>query len=129
MRVKLSKSPPTRTYCKRNRPLPYCTQNCRTPLHWKFTQHHRTTRPPHSLIGPLSPNQPTNQPNLCIITEDKMKTENGGIFHPLPYTKLTEYFHWLQKFILSDNDYESIRDKNRTLRKKQNCGIFYPLNA
>ena len=40
---------PTRTYCKRNRPLPYCNQNCRTPRHWKFTQHHRTTRPPPSL--------------------------------------------------------------------------------
>ena len=38
---------PTRTYCKRNRPLPYCNQNCRTPRHWKFTQHHCTTRPPH----------------------------------------------------------------------------------
>ena len=37
---------PTRTYCKRNRPLPYCNQNCRTPRHWKFNQHHRTTRPP-----------------------------------------------------------------------------------
>ena len=37
---------PTRTYCKRNRPLPYCNLNCRTPRHWKFTQHHRTTRPP-----------------------------------------------------------------------------------
>ena len=39
---------PTRTYYKRNRPLPYCNQNCRTPRHWKFTQHHRTTRPPLS---------------------------------------------------------------------------------
>ena len=37
---------PTRTYCKCNRPLPYCNRNCRTPRHWKFTQHHRTTRPP-----------------------------------------------------------------------------------
>ena len=37
---------PTRTYCKCNRPLPYCNQNYRTPRHWKFTQHHRTTRPP-----------------------------------------------------------------------------------
>ena len=37
---------PTRTYCKRNRPLPYCNQNCRTPRHWKLTQRHRTTRPP-----------------------------------------------------------------------------------
>ena len=37
---------PTRTYCKRSRPLPYCNPTCRTPRHWKFTQHHRTTRPP-----------------------------------------------------------------------------------
>ena len=37
---------PTRTYYKCSRPLPYCYPNCRTPRHWKFTQHHRTTRPP-----------------------------------------------------------------------------------
>ena len=41
---------PTRTHCKRNRPLPYCNQYCRTPRHWKFTQHHRTTRPPPALL-------------------------------------------------------------------------------
>ena len=44
---------PTRTYCKRNRPLPYCYQNCRTPRHWKFTQHHRTTQP-----SPIEPRTP-----------------------------------------------------------------------
>ena len=43
---------PTRTYCKRIRPLPYCNPNCRTPRHWKFAQHHRTTRPPHNMVGP-----------------------------------------------------------------------------
>ena len=37
---------PTRTYCKRNRPLPNYHPNCRTPRYWKFTQDHRTTRPP-----------------------------------------------------------------------------------
>ena len=37
---------PTRTHCKRSRPLPCSNPNCRTPRHWKFTQHHRTTRPP-----------------------------------------------------------------------------------
>ena len=36
---------PTRNYCKCSRPLPYCNPNCRTPRHWKFTQHHRTTQP------------------------------------------------------------------------------------
>ena len=48
-RIKESKNvqtTPTRTYCKRSRPLPYYYPNCRTPRHWKFTQHHRTTRPP-----------------------------------------------------------------------------------
>ena len=52
---------PTRTYCKRNRPLPYCNPNCRTPRHWKFTQHHRTTRPPPRVLGnfalPVKPAQ------------------------------------------------------------------------
>ena len=41
----MSKQPPTLTYCKRNRPLPYYHPNCRTPQHWKFFQDHRTTRP------------------------------------------------------------------------------------
>ena len=37
---------PTRTYCKHRRPLPYSFQISRTPRHWKFAQHHRSTRPP-----------------------------------------------------------------------------------
>ena len=49
---------PTRTYCKRNRPLPYYHLNCRTPRHWKFTQNHRTTRPPH----------PYNWFKTCVLT-------------------------------------------------------------
>ena len=35
----MSKPAPTRTHCKRSRPLPYSYPNCRTPRHWKFTQH------------------------------------------------------------------------------------------
>ena len=46
---------PTRTNCKCNRPLPYCNQDCRTPRHWRFTQHHRTTRPPSN--SSLSPEE------------------------------------------------------------------------
>ena len=42
---------PTCTSCKCSRPLPYCNQDCRTPRHWKFTQHHRTTRPPPREFG------------------------------------------------------------------------------
>ena len=52
---------PTRTYYKRSRPLPYCNPNCRTPRHWKFTQHHRTTRPPQTPSSTIS-FQPSNLP-------------------------------------------------------------------
>ena len=37
---------PIRTYCKRTGPCPAIIQSSRSPRHWKFTQHHRTTRPP-----------------------------------------------------------------------------------
>ena len=46
---------PTPTFCKRNRPLPYCNQNCRTPRHWKFTQHHRITRPSPPILTNFRP--------------------------------------------------------------------------
>ena len=49
MRVKMSKLPPPAPTTMRNRPLPYYHPNCRTPRHWKFTQDHRTTRPPPSI--------------------------------------------------------------------------------
>ena len=49
----MSKQPPTRTYCKRSRPLSYCYPNCMTPRHRKFTQGHRTTRPPPRASRPL----------------------------------------------------------------------------
>ena len=56
---------PTRTYGKRNRPLPYCNQNCRTPRHWKFTQDHRTTRPPPKVFG-LSSNEEVKYRNVRL---------------------------------------------------------------
>ena len=50
---------PTRTYCKCSRPLPYCNPTCRAPRHWKFTQHHCTTRPP-----PVISESHTHNPKL-----------------------------------------------------------------
>ena len=60
-------------------PLPYCNPNCRTPRHWKFTQHHRTTRPTLSgrrsiyteilsqrAVKPKSINQPTLMADLRL---------------------------------------------------------------
>ena len=41
---------PTRTYCKRHSPLLYYHPNCKTPRHWTFSQHHRTTRPPPNQV-------------------------------------------------------------------------------
>ena len=43
MRVKMSKQPPPAPTASAVGP---CSPNCRTPRHWKFTQHHHTTRPP-----------------------------------------------------------------------------------
>ena len=40
-----------RTYCKCCRPLPCYNQISRTPRHWKFTQHHHTSRPPGGMEG------------------------------------------------------------------------------
>ena len=57
---------PIRTYCKRNGPLPYCYQICRTPPAlegYPAPSHHPTTparyRLKYSLKGPLSPKRPT----------------------------------------------------------------------
>ena len=50
---KNAQTTPTRTYCKRNRPLPYCNPNCRTPRNWKLTQDHRSTRPPPTRLNKL----------------------------------------------------------------------------
>ena len=43
----------TCTYCKCSRPLPYCNPNCRTPPHWKFTPHQRTTQPPPTVCSDI----------------------------------------------------------------------------
>ena len=52
---------PARTYYKRSRSLPYCNPNCRTPRHWKFTQHHSTTRP-----LPQEPQSVNKAPKLLL---------------------------------------------------------------
>ena len=70
---------PTHTYYKRNRPLPYCNQNCRMPRHWKFTQHHRTTNHP-------------NNGMVCInrALETMSIYSRQDLFHP--FQKIKTYF-------------------------------------
>ena len=46
MRVKMSKQSPPAPTASAVGPCPTLIQISRTPRHWKFTQHHRTTRPP-----------------------------------------------------------------------------------
>ena len=43
---KTSKQPPPAPIASAIGPCPTIIQISRTPWHWKFTQHHRTTRPP-----------------------------------------------------------------------------------
>ena len=65
-----------RTYCKRNRSLPYFHPNCRTPRHWTFTQDHRTTRPPQTCIKNIVDSYQTaaiyKPPDKCIQTYSKL---------------------------------------------------------
>ena len=42
----MSKQPPPAPTASAVGPCPTLIQISRTPRHWKFTQHHRTTRPP-----------------------------------------------------------------------------------
>ena len=42
----MSKHPPPAPTASAVSPCPTMVQISRTPRHWKFTQHHRTTRPP-----------------------------------------------------------------------------------
>ena len=46
MRVKMSKPPPPAPIASTIGPCPTAIQIVGRPGHWKFTQHHRTTRPP-----------------------------------------------------------------------------------
>ena len=44
----MSKQPPAAPTASAVSLCPTLTQISRMPRHWKFTQHHRTTRPPHA---------------------------------------------------------------------------------
>ena len=44
----MSKQPPPAPTASAIGPCPTIIKISRTPWHWKFTQHHRTTRPPHA---------------------------------------------------------------------------------
>ena len=51
---------PTRTYSAASviGPCPTIIQITRTPWHWKFTQHHRSTRPPQGTFGIITEQYP-----------------------------------------------------------------------
>ena len=85
---------PTRTYCKRNRLLPYCNPNCRTPRHWKFTQHHRTTRPPTLVI------QESKEEITKLSLFVNMATKYGGVLiHVLNMCFCLDFEHRVISFL------------------------------
>ena len=49
MREKITKPPPPAPTASTVGPCPTIFQTSRTPWHWTFTQHHRSTRPPPPL--------------------------------------------------------------------------------
>ena len=64
---------PTCTYCKHNRPLPYYHPSCRMPRHWKLTQDHHTTRPPHPLYNGLTETVLLIGDNKCFHLERNLE--------------------------------------------------------
>ena len=72
MREKMSKQPPPAPTASAIGPCPTIIQTSRTPRHWKFTQHLRSTRPPPLVIGQRqkAPNFSTFHwsPHGCLIT-------------------------------------------------------------
>ena len=77
---KMSTQPPPAPTASVVDPCPTLIQISRTPWHWKFTQNHRTTRPPHPPLslgdGPIQTEilsqraakpKTTNQPTSLII--------------------------------------------------------------
>ena len=78
MREKMSKHPPPAPTASAIRPCPTIIQISRTPRHWKFTQHLRTTRPPPRSVSSLSPfviekvmNGMAGEPSLVEYTNKK----------------------------------------------------------
>ena len=76
----MSKQPPPAPTVSAVGPCPTVIQTSRTPRHWKFTQHHRTTRPPPApmervhidFLGPL-PKTPRGNENIFIMVDQFTK--------------------------------------------------------
>ena len=63
MRVKMSKPPPPAPTASAIGPCPTVIQVVGRPRHWKFTQHHRNTRPSPPTF------EPSSQPGFEILSK------------------------------------------------------------
>ena len=86
MREKMSKPPPPAPTASAIGPCPTITQISRMlrPRHWKFTQHHRTTRPPHlkfqfQLVGCFGLSGPLRQYFSLYRAVSQREGERGEI--------------------------------------------------
>ena len=131
---------PTRTYCKRSRPLPYCNQNCRTPRHCKFTQHHRTTRPPPAMWATIK------EASLLahLITKRQMKPQRKyriatasnyywevetsfTVCQPSPSSSAKVYTIWLAVWPPRSSMYrhgQQLKSKKRLWWSKENSTVI-----
>ena len=65
MREKMSKQPPPAPTASATGPCPTIIQISRTPRHWKFIKHLRTTRPPHPALEVSHPG-PSHHPTTHL---------------------------------------------------------------
>ena len=100
---------PTFTFCKHNRPLHYYHPNCRTRRHWKFTQGHRTTRPP--------PSYPRNLPVKLFqnLSTDLAEEAVKAVFY---------LYSWRPFWSIERNHFSNF---GRGLAKKHFCEIIFKI--
>ena len=76
--VKMSKQPPPAPNASAIGPCPTIIQISRTPWHWKFTQDHRTTRPPtkwchtHVEATPTSTSVGRHFGFMCLLASERL---------------------------------------------------------
>ena len=75
MRVKISKQPPPAPTASAVGPCPTVSQAGGRPRHWKFTQHHRTTRPPSGCLNGIF----LDTTNLICRSTDISKCFRGSL--------------------------------------------------
>ena len=97
MREKMSKQPPPAPTARAIGPCPTIIQTSRTPRHWKFTQHLRSTRPPPPpLIGKRTAQKDTT---IDITSDSQVNSNFPNRWSPASLTFNNYFYLFLYLYI------------------------------